>query len=138
MEPNPYVREASVSPDNSMILLVGKKGKEIDLWDAKKNLKVLSFSEGHSAQINFTSFSPCGERFISVSDDMTSCLWNIKDRKIIYTLRGHQKKVNFATFSPDGKMIATTSADKSVIIWDAESSKQITTLQHDDSVTGIL
>ncbi|MEC7802776.1 MAG: TIR domain-containing protein [Verrucomicrobiota bacterium] len=134
LEPNPYVREASVSPDNSMILLVGKKGKEIDLWDAKKNLKVLSFSEGHSAQINFTSFSPCGERFISVSDDMTSCLWNIKDRKIIYTLRGHQKKVNFATFSPDGKMIATTSADKSVIIWDAESSKQITTLQHDDSV----
>ena len=134
LESDPYVREASVSPNNSTILLIGKRGNEIVLWDAKKNQKVFSFSQGHSAQINFTSFSPCGEKFISVSDDMTACVWNIKERKIIYTLSGHQKKVNFATFSPDGKKIATASADKKVIIWDTVSAKQKITLKHQDSV----
>ena len=134
LETDPYIREVSVSPDNSKVLIVGEGGKKIDFWDTNKSRKVLSFSEIHSAPINHSVFSPCGEKFITSSDDNTSGLWSIKKKKILHLLTNHKSKVNFASFSYDGKLIATASDDKSVLIWDTESAKQMSVLQHNDSV----
>ena len=36
LESDPFVNEVSVSPDNSMALIVGRDGKRIDLWDTQK------------------------------------------------------------------------------------------------------
>jgi WD40 repeat protein len=117
-----------------MALIVGRDGKRIDLWDIQKSIRDSSFSEIHEKNINHSVFSPCGQNFITASDDNTAIIWNIKERKILHSLTGHKSKVNFSTYSHDGKLIATASADKSVIIWDAKSAKQISILQHDESV----
>ena len=134
LESDPYINEVSVSPDNSMALIVGRDGKGIDLWDTQKSLRVSSFSGIHEKPINHSVFSPCGKNFITASDDNTSVIWSIKEKKILHSLTGHKKKVNFTKYSPDGKLIATASADKSVIIWDAKSANQISILQHDGPV----
>ena len=134
LESDPFVNEVSVSPDNSMALIVGRDGKRIDLWDTQKSIRDSSFAGIHEKTINHSVFSPCGENFITASNDNTSIIWNIKERKILHSLRGHKNKVNFSTYSPDGKLIATASADKSVIIWNAKSAKQISILPHDESV----
>ena len=81
LESDPFVNEVSVSPDSSMALIVGRDGKRIDLWDTQKSNRDSSFAGIHEKTINHSVFSPCGENFITASNDNTSIIWNIKEEK---------------------------------------------------------
>ncbi len=76
---------------------------------------------GHSHQINSIVYSPDGKIIVSVSDDKTIKLWNVKSGRLIKTLTGHAHQINTVDISPDSKFMVTGSADKNIILWDLKT-----------------
>lgn len=76
---------------------------------------------GHTEDIINASYSPDGERILTVSNDDTARLWS-NDGSLIAVLEGHNNDVWHGTFSPDGQYIATCAVDGSVLLWDDEGT----------------
>ena len=90
--------------------------------------KIARVSEGHPV-VSSASFSPDGERLVTVDAEETAKVWNADTGMQVATLQGHQKPVWFAAYLPDGSGIITGSADGTARLWDAESGEQIRVFQ---------
>ena len=134
LELRPSSREVSISPDNSKALVISKNGKELSIFNTHSSQKLFSISQESSKAIRFSTFSPCGEKILTVYDDSTFSLRSLKTRKNLFSFEGHSDRINFASFSPDGKLIATTSNDKSAKVWETETAKLLASLEHNESV----
>lgn len=88
---------------------------------------------GHSARVNYVSFSPNDSIIASASDDGSIKLWQIGSYKEIRAFY-HDDCVNSVSFSQDGKSIISASDDKTAIVWNVENGKMLRTLQHDVAV----
>jgi WD40 repeat protein len=76
---------------------------------------------GHTDEIINASYSPDGERILTVSNDDTARLWR-SDGNLIAVLEGHGDDVWHGAFSPDGRYLATGATNGSVILWDIEGT----------------
>jgi WD40 repeat protein len=91
---------------------------------------------GHTQQVRQAKFSPDGKTVVTVSDDGTGKLWDVRTGKLLYTLLGHQKRINSVAFSPDGSLILTASFDKTAKLWDARNGNLLHDLKgHSDALT---
>ncbi len=134
LEPRPSTREVSISSDNSKALVISKNGNELSLWSTHSSQKLFSITQENSRAIQFATFSPCGKVILTLYDDSTFSLWNLKTRENLVSFEGHSDRVNYASFSPDGKLIVTTSKDKTAKVWEIETAKQVASLEHNESV----
>ena len=80
--------------------------------------------------VTSVSFSPCGGRIASASNDRTIKVWEASTGTCQSTLTGHSERVNCVVFSPNGKVIASCSGegynrDNSVRLWDAATGAAI-------------
>jgi WD40 repeat protein len=80
-----------------------------------------------------TQFSPNGQRIVTVFDDMTVRVWDVKSGEEVAKLQGHESDVISAQFSPDGQRIVTASDDKTSRVWDAKTGQEIARLQGHES-----
>jgi hypothetical protein len=109
----------AVTSSDAVSRVVG--GKEplsrIKIIDARTG-RTLANCMGHTAYIQWISFSPDGRYLASASSDHSARIWNTATGAELATLRGHADAVNRVAFSPDGRHLASASSDRTVKIWD--------------------
>ena len=71
------------------------------------------------------SFSSDGQLLLTSSDDKSLKIWNVNDRKFLYSFLGHSNWVRSGQFSPDNRLIVSGSDDKTVKIWDTDKRQEI-------------
>ncbi|MBL6444990.1 PD40 domain-containing protein [Fulvivirga sp. 29W222] len=95
-------------------------------------------TKGHSGEISNFSFSPDGEKIISVSEDKTIRIWSSKTAQLINKFEseignGPEGMFHASPISPDGKMLAVSGYpvnsenENYILIIDLETGKQIST-----------
>ena len=119
----------SVSSDNEFYIskhlqnLANCVKKDLKITDLGYWVKILSEDEqnlqifkGHSAPINYVSFSPDGKLVASTSQDMTIRIWDVTSGECIQVLSGHDYSVEIAEVTPDGRFIISVD-QKTIKVW---------------------
>ncbi len=102
----------------------------IILWQLEgKDGKIIHRMIGHNAAVNDVAFIPdkTGEkdRAVSVSDDGSLGIWDLKTGKLIKMIEDTPDKVIDVEVSGDGKFAATARWDGTARIYDLETNQQI-------------
>jgi WD40 repeat protein len=144
-------RRPIFSPDGSVIAAPVPDGS-IVLWNAENGNRFLRL-EGHEGTIFSVSFSPGGDRLISVSTDNTARVWDLRNGREINCLRPPERefgegntredKIEAGGFAPDGRPVVITSDGwyKSAMmqLLDHESGRQLFDLKgHTKSISEVV
>jgi WD40 repeat protein/tetratricopeptide (TPR) repeat protein len=78
----------------------------------------------HESTVDHASFSPDGQRVVTVGRDRLARVWDAATGTVLATMT-HPASVYEAWFSPDGKRVLTRAADKTARLWDAASGQPI-------------
>ena len=97
--PPPNVFAVAVSPDGSSV--AWGAGPHVRLSDLKTGKEIRLF-KGHTPTVWSVAFSPKGTRLLSVGDDGTMRLWEVKSGKQLDVFRLGQRLTSVA-FTPDGQ-----------------------------------
>jgi WD40 repeat protein/uncharacterized caspase-like protein len=96
-----YVVSASWSADGKRIVTGGGgRDKSVNLWDAETGRLVAGFS-GHQEDVEAVAFYPGGTRLVSVSEDKTIKVWNIAEKRQLFTVIGFGDQ-GYLTYTPEG------------------------------------
>ncbi|CAG8520722.1 11111_t:CDS:10 [Paraglomus occultum] len=94
----------------------------------------------HTGFVQGVSFSPDGEKFVSVGSDKKVFLYDGKTGDKLSELSAaagsdtHTGSVYAVSWSPDSKKILTSSGDKTAKIWDVEAQKIVRTFEFSNNV----
>ncbi len=80
---------------------------------------------GHTARVNYASFSPDGTRVVTASQDHSVRIWDARTGLELQQLTGHTEPVVSAEFSPDSRRVVTGSVDGTARLWDAYSGREL-------------
>ncbi|MBN1875578.1 MAG: CHAT domain-containing protein [Anaerolineae bacterium] len=80
-----YVSDVAVTPDGQYAVSVGLHG--IILWNLETGMEEWALS-GHNDWINKVIVLPDGQRIVTVSDDHSLKVWDLKDGELIATFTG--------------------------------------------------
>lgn len=85
------------------------------------------------------AFSPNG-RFLAVGGaESIIQLWQMPERRPLYTLQGHTSSIYGLAFSMDGKILASSSGDQTIRLWDLSTGELVRILRgHTGVVTALL
>lgn len=86
-----------------------------------------SIIKAHCGSIRSLTYSSDGAYLLSSSDDKTSKLWRVQDKKFMFSLASHKNWVRSGVISPDMRIIASGSDDKTVKLWDFNSQELLNT-----------
>lgn len=89
----------------------------------------IDFNAARDTSGHTISFSPDGDRLVSIAENNTAKIWDVSSGNLLQTLTGHTGHLTSASFSPDGQLIATTSKDGTIKIWNAASGQELQTLE---------
>jgi tRNA A-37 threonylcarbamoyl transferase component Bud32 len=93
---------------------------------------------GHTGAIEKVAFTPDGRRLVTVSQDNTARVWDVKNGAELKVLKGHTKAVRGLTVLPDGRRAATAGWDGTVRLWDLDSGEQLRQyVGHSDEVWSV-
>jgi WD40 repeat protein/tRNA A-37 threonylcarbamoyl transferase component Bud32 len=76
--------------------------------------KVLRSRQAHSRVVQELEFSLDGRRFVTVSEDRTTRVWDAESGEEVLTLSDPRNPVRHARFRPDGKELAVVTDDGSL------------------------
>lgn len=88
----------------------------------------------HPKGVRSVSFSPDGERIVTVDGESRTQIWDTATGNEDMVLQGHPKNVASAVFSPDGLHVITAGWDQTARVWDTSNGKEVLTLNHTDEV----
>lgn len=80
---------------------------------------------GHADGVSCVKFSPDGKVLATGSWDNMVKLWDVENRKEMYTCGRHPACVRDVIFSPDGQTLASSCYRGMVKIWDCNSGQEI-------------
>src|SRR6185436_3337279 len=91
----------------------------------------------HRSVASWASFSPDGERVLTVTDRRTAQVWDWAKGAAVSTPMTHSNVLNalfVACFSPDGSRVLTGSWDNTARVWDAATGHLISRFNHNGGV----
>ncbi len=77
---------------------------------------------GHTDRVQKITFSPDGQRLLTVSHDKTAKVWDVSTGKVIVSLPAGTTLWN-GVFSPDGRQVVTIGEDGIGRIWDSQTGQ---------------
>lgn len=82
-------------------------------------------------------FSPNGVHLATGSEDHTVRVWDLRQRKIIYTIPAHNHLVSHLRFSPvSGEYLTTSSFDGTIRMWSGRDWSPMGKVSgHDNKIT---
>jgi WD40 repeat protein len=116
---------AGLSPDGQIIFTADELG-QIAFWEGSEAFRTI---DAHSQAINQVVFSPDGNKFLSISKDLTAKLWHSESGHFLTTLSGHNGELRHAVFAPTGDKILTMAADGTARLWDGFSGAPLGVLR---------
>lgn len=66
------------------------------------------------------AFSEAGDQIYSGGLDEEIKVWDVRQRKVIYSLIGHQDTITSLAVSPDGSTLLSNSMDNTVKLWNIQ------------------
>ncbi|MBC7872297.1 MAG: TIR domain-containing protein [Chitinophagaceae bacterium] len=119
-------------------LITHSEGAEnnVHLWDAP--IRLVGNFIGHTASVTSASWSPDGNRLVTIGNDETALLWDLKSQSVLATLNGHDGAVSAVDWSPENARVVTVGEDGKIIVWDVQSGAQLLTFQLETSVEDIV
>ncbi|NMF65537.1 beta-propeller domain-containing protein [Brasilonema octagenarum] len=87
---------------------------------------ILLFIE--SSEVISLTVTTDGKRIVTGCKDKSIKIWNIKNKKQIFTLRGHSESVTAVAITLNGKYLVSASEDKTLKVWNLETEKECFTL----------
>jgi WD40 repeat protein/serine/threonine protein kinase len=122
------VTSASFRADGARIV-TASSDKTAKVWEvpsakpegvANTGVAVLTL-KGHPSFVSAASYSPDGERILTVSG--TALVWDANTDPEALTLRGHTGGVTVAAFSADGLQAVTAGDDFTAKLWEVPSTR---------------
>ena len=108
------------SPDGKLALAAA--GKVVRVWSTTTGRRRFLLG-GHTAAVNWVSFSPNGARMLGAStDDRTTRVWSTRTGRLIRVLRSRPDELNGAVFTPDGRYVVT-GREYGAELWDLETGR---------------
>ncbi len=121
------VNDLKFSPKGNLLAVGGGQPS------ARGEVRIFSVSEGEfklqqtisdfTDSVSSISFHPDGELLAIGSFDKTVRLYNLKEKKSVWTFNGHSDFVHAVAFSPKGDWIATASKDRTGRLIDTKEGK---------------
>lgn len=95
--------------------------------------------EGHLKEIYGINFSPNGYHIATGSGDNTCKVWDLRQRRCVYTIPAHQNLVTGVKFEPiHGNFLLTGAYDNTAKIWTHPGWSPLKTLAgHEGKVMGL-
>ncbi|KAI9593901.1 WD40-repeat-containing domain protein [Syncephalis fuscata] len=127
-----WVLYTAWSPD-ARWLASGSMDKMIRIWDPTTGKAVGAPLKGHTKWITSLAWEPFHKnikcnRLASASKDGTVRVWDVVNRRTLFTLASHTAAVTCVRWGGNG-FIYTGSQDKSIMVWSAENGKLVKVLQ---------
>jgi WD40 repeat protein len=139
---DPFAGTVAVAPDESYVAYVDTRHR-LRLWGSGSGLgqaisacQPISNTESrprpgmrHAGLIRSCSFSPGGERLVSVGDDGAIRLWDVERCVEERAFTGHDDDggllslIACCSFAPDGRRIATGGTDGTIRFWDVDGKR---------------
>lgn len=114
---DPAVTSFSYSPDGKRLAMAS--GEKVLIWDVDGGLPMgdpITHDEwGHSA-----TFSPDGNRLVTVSKDKAVRVWEVASGKLLGQPVLHAGDILSAFFSSDGRRVVTIAEGEATPLWDAD------------------
>jgi WD40 repeat protein/tRNA A-37 threonylcarbamoyl transferase component Bud32 len=127
-----------LSPDGR--LLMGLRGKEVQLWDVTTGRKRADLPGAWLKEGCMAVFSGDGRHFAYSTEDGAVHLWDVQAGAEARVLRGHSAHVRALAFSPDGKRLASGAQDpdNSVRLWSVPAGEEVAVLRgHQNEVSTV-
>jgi WD40 repeat protein len=133
---------AEFSPDGEMILAAcgANCAHILNAIDGTMNGEEL---RGHTGPVMQAAFSADGSRIVTVAQDATARIWDVKTRQTLRTLQHAEPNYRLrrppwvlsGAFSPDGQRVVTTSWDRNIRVWNVkDGSVSLPPMDHRSSV----
>jgi len=99
------------------IVAVGDRDNKVRVYNIRTSMCLLQFS-GHDNWVRALTFHPNGKFLISVSDDSSIRVWDVKTRRCYFTLdEAHESFIQCCAWNPQLGLFASGGVDKKVKIW---------------------
>ena len=131
------VKAVAYSPVNASLIASAGGINTVKLWNlAEGSVDTLG---SHRNTVNSIAFSPNGTRLLSGSDDYTTVVWDIPNKRRLTTL-SHitdrvRSQVKAVSFSSNGQMFAT--AGWHLKLWDIHTLREIRTIRHSKWIVAV-
>jgi WD40 repeat protein/DNA-binding SARP family transcriptional activator len=112
------------SPDGSTLLV--NDGLRARIWDLEMGAPARDV-RGHDWQVNQATFSPTGDRLVTIGEDGLALLSVAESGTTLQTI-ATAGPLRAVAFGPGGTRLATAGSDGIARVWDARSGRELLTL----------
>ena len=119
------IKAISISPDGEHVLTASFDYSIIYWRITEDGAELIHRLEGHDAAVNDVVFMQGLEEAISVSDDGSLGMWDLKSGNLIKRIDAPVDKVLDVTLSPDGKFAGVARWDETARVYDLENKTEI-------------